>query len=100
MRYLSDEELPQQERERRAAVRESIGRLMEQVEDAWKRAEPTLSDAVAHGDYDREHALRSRAHEQLSSLRRQIKELQSLLPPYTEMAEGDLLIRRWPSRCT
>ena len=98
MRFLSDDELPNQERERRAAIRKSIARLIEQLEDARKHAEPALLDAAAHGDYDRERALRSRAHEESNKLRRKIKELQALLPPYTEMAEGDVLIRRWPSR--
>jgi hypothetical protein len=91
MRYLSDGELPQQELERREVIRESIRRLMDQAEDTWKHVEPAILDALASRDYDRESTLKSRAHEQLDRLRRKVKELQALLPPYVEMAEGDLL---------
>jgi hypothetical protein len=79
MRLLSDDALPQPERETRAAVCEAIGRLMEQVEDAWKQVEPELLEAVAKGEYDREYALRLRTREQVNNLRREIKELRALL---------------------
>jgi len=83
MQSLGDAPLPQQERERQA-IRETIEQLMVQMEDTWKQVEPALSDAIAHGEYDLEYVLRSRAHEQLNSLRREIKELRALLASYAE----------------
>src|SRR5215468_4131806 len=87
MQSLADERLPQQERERQA-IRETIEQLMEQMEDTWKQMEPALSDAVAHGEYDLEYVLRSRAHEQLNGLRREIKELRARL---AACAEGRII---------
>jgi hypothetical protein len=91
MRSLGDAPLPQQERERQA-IRETIEQLMEQMEDTWKQVEPALSDAIAHGEYDLEYVLRSRAQEQLNSLRLEIKELRARLAACAGAAK-DRIIR-------
>lgn len=73
--YLSDDELSRHKREKRGVTGESIPRLTDQVEDTWNHVVPAILNA--DGDYDREHALRSRVHEQLDE-------------------DCDLLTCRWP----
>ena len=93
MQFLSDDSLPQCERDRRATIRETIRYLEEQVENTWKHVEPELIRCVREGRYDAEHELRNWTHRETIRLRVEIEHLRHELPPYLEMDEGGWLVR-------
>lgn len=94
MRILSDDELPQWERDRRAALRVEIEHLRLHVQNTWKDVQPELLRCVREGKYPAEQELRQRAAEKTERIMREIAELERELPPHVELVEHGWLVRR------
>ena len=94
-RFLSEEEVPEQERKRRATIRHTVLFLEAEVENRWKQIDETLERNKREGVENDEAALRQQAYLETAGMFVAIQRLQQELPPYLEMTEDLQLVERF-----
>lgn len=91
--FLTEHELPEKERVRRARVRGTIAALEYAIRDTWIQAHEEIMRRVGKGHYQAAEIVGERARWETKRIRGEIEGLVAQLPHYLELAEDGRLVR-------
>lgn len=91
MRFLTANEIPETEKQRRKGIEESITTYQQYIDAEWAKMKPALARFVDEGKYTQEKALRAAIERRISGFRYEQEIFKRQLPPWLEYGEDNNL---------
>lgn len=92
MKFLTPDEIPETEKERRRGIQDAIDTYQAYIDQERKKFEPEINRAIAEGQFDKEKFLRQACERRVAQFRNAQALYQKQLPPYMEYGESGHLV--------